>query len=233
MVDVGSEIGGLVSGIKSFGLQTVGVVAWFFILIIVAILVGFITWIIVRRKKYNLKIVVFEKVNGRYQPTRKDKAIEMKWSQDGTTVFYLQKHKKLLPRGSIQTGPRTYWYKIRDDGEWENVDAYGFVENNLDAKNHSLHRDMRLARASMQKSHRERFEKKQSWLAQNWTIVAGVAFVAMLGIMVFLLFDKFIDVANTVNGAVEAAARVLEQSEKVIARLDLLENGGSGFVPAA
>jgi len=232
MVDISGEVGSLFTGVKAFGLQTVGLVAWFFIVVILAITVGVITFMVVRRKRYNIKLIIFEKVNGKYQPTRKDVAIEMKYSYDGTTVFYLRKHKKILPRGTIQTGARIYWYKIRDDGEWENVDPYGFVEDADSDHQNLLHKDMRLARASIQKGHRERFEKKQSWLAQNWTIVLGVAFIAMLGIMVFLLFDKFIDVSNSINGAIQATGTVLERTEVIIARMDTICQGGTGYLPA-
>lgn len=233
MADITSEFAGVFTGLKAFGFQTIGLVAWLIGVILLCIIAGVITWLVVRRKKYNLKIVVFEKVGGNYQPTRKDVAREVRYGEDGTTIFYLRKHKKVLPRGTIQVGPRTYWYKIRDDGEWENVDAESLSDRKGDEKPNRLHRDMRLARTSIQRGHREQFEKKQSWLAANWTIIAGVGFIAMVGIMTFLLFDKWIDLAAAVSSSVENAGDVLVKAEQVVARLDVVCQGGPGYAPAS
>ena len=68
--------------------------------------------------KYNKKIVIFEKINGRFEPTRKDRAMELKFGRAGDTVFYLAKNRKYLPVPVIQTGRRKYWFAIREDGEW-------------------------------------------------------------------------------------------------------------------
>jgi hypothetical protein len=229
MVDTQAGINSVIGAGRTIGFQLIGVVAWVAIVIIVGAIVAVGTWTWLRKKKFNNRLVIMEKINGIWQITKRDVAAELKYTNDGTTIFFAKKHKKTLPKPIIQIGNRTFLYKIREDGEWENV---GFSDEKTESKTlefYTMHNDMRLARASLQKKMEKRYEKKPSWLAENWTWIAGISFVMVLAVSVFLLFDKWIELATTTNMGVETAAKVMDKADQLLSRIETTCAGGKGY----
>ena len=99
----------------------INVFAFIFIGILIAIVAVGVTIIIVLKLKFNKKIIIFEKINGRFEPTRKDRGMIQNLKGTGDTILYLKKFKKYLPTPELQTGRNTYWFAIREDGEWFNI----------------------------------------------------------------------------------------------------------------
>jgi hypothetical protein len=230
MVDVGSTASSIVAGAKSVGMQLVSVVVWLAIILVVAAIVGLFTWLYIKRKKFKYTITIFEKINGRMEPTKRDRAVEIRHGGDGTTVFYLEKNKKTIPRPTIQTGRNSYWFWIREDGEWINFGPGDFDEEARKLGAHFLDKEMRYARTSIQKGLKDRFEKKPSWLAEHWTMIAGISFIAIIGILTFLLFKQWIELAGATNEGVAMAGEVLDKVQVVLGSLDNICSGGRGYV---
>jgi hypothetical protein len=206
------------------GAGFVNMFAWFIILILVIVLFGIIIFFMIRAMKFNKKLVIFEEINGVFQPTRKDRAGEIKFSTAGDTVFYALRHKKYLPNPSFQTGKRTYWYFIRSDGEWINFKPTNLNEAAKEMGAKFLDKEARYARTQIQKGLKERYDKPSFW-QQYGVLIMNMAWVAMIGIMTWLLFDKWIDLASTTNAGVETAGKVMEQVEGVLSKLDNVCSG--------
>jgi len=210
-------VGDSVGGFDPSGLLTG--VTWFVIIFVFAILAGAATWYIIYRRKFNKKIIIFRKVNGRFEPGGKDIAMEMKLGQGGDTLFYLSKHKKYLPTPELQVGRNTYWFMVREDGEWINVDIEDIDEQMRKVKAHFLDKEMRYARVALQRNLQDRYDKPSFW-SKYGGLIAYVGLIMITGIMSYLLFDKYIELAGTVNGAVEAAATVLDATRDILVALD-------------
>lgn len=232
-VDFGGTLSAITEGAKGVGFVGVGVVAWLAVVLIFGVISGAIAWIYLRKKKFKYKIIVWKKIGGNWKPALKDKAFEMKQGKDGTTIFYLGKLKKIIARPSLQVDDNTFYFFERSDGEWINFVPADFDEISQSMGAHFLDKEVRHVRLALERNMSERLEKRPSWLAQHWTVVAGIAFITMLGIMVFLLFDKWIELAGTVNAAVETGRVIMEQSGQYLSALDNICNGGSGIAPAA
>ena len=54
------------------------IVTWAILTIVLVVILFIITLLIINRLRFNKKIVIFERIAGRYEPTKKDRAIEMK-----------------------------------------------------------------------------------------------------------------------------------------------------------
>lgn len=213
---------------------TFGGVNFFAWLLLVLVLVGVISTIIILfilNKRYNKKIIIFEKIGGNFVPVRQDKGMEIKFSTAGDTITYLKKHKKYLPNPSIQTGNREYWYFIRQDDEWINFGLEDLDEQSRKVGARFLDKEMRYARTSIQKGLKDRYESQNAW--QKYGIyILSFGYVALIGVMVWLLFDKWVDLAGTTAGAVDTAGIVLDRVDQILSSMNNICQGGSGFKPA-
>ena len=231
MPDAAQYIGSIASGAQGVGMSIIGIVAWLGAVLVFGGVAGLVTWMYASKKKFNNNIIVMEMINNNWQITRRDRAAEIKHGNDGNTIFFLKKHKKIMQTPQIQIGPRTFLFKIREDGEWINVPLYGGEEETLEEKQkYLIHRDLRLSRTALQKRKDQRYGNQPSWIAQNWTWIVGISFVIALGVSVFLLFDKWIELAQVTNAGVETAGRVLEKADHLISRMEVIEAGGKGYI---
>ncbi len=209
--------------IMSWGLWVIG-----FILTVVIIIVG--VWLFIRTRKFNKTIFIYEKIDGKFRKTGKDKAMEVAFSTAGDTVFYLKRRKKYIPNPSLQSGSREYWYFIRRDGEWINFELGDLDEQARKAGAHFLDKEVRFARTQIVKGLKERYDKPGFW-KQYGLLVFSIAFIVVIGVMTFLLFDKWVDLARTTVAAVDTAGEVMDKVSKVMGSLDNI-CAGSGMRPA-
>jgi len=210
---------GFLPKLKIFGAGTVNIIAWIVIAVIILVLFGIIIFFVIRAMKFNKKIVIFEEINGQFQPTRKDRATQIKLSTSGDTIFYTLKSKKYLPTPTYQTGSRTYWYFIRADDEWINFRPTDLNQESKKMGAMFLDKEMRYARTQIQRGLKERYDKPGFW-QQYGLLIMGIGYIAIIGIMTFLLFDKWIDLAGVTNSGVETAGLVMDKVEAILGKLD-------------
>lgn len=214
--------------IPDFGLGEAGavvsVIAWFIVIVIVAMAVGAGTYLIVRRWKFNKKIVIFEKIGRNFEPVRQDRAMVFKVGDAGDTVFYCRKHKKYLPTPSIQIGRGVYWYFIRSDDEWINFGLQDLDELSREVGARFLDKEMRYARTSLQKLMKKRYEEIGFW-GKYGGVIAYSSLIAITGVMVYLLFDKYIEIAGEIARLLEVAVDVQKGTTEVLAALDNVCSG--------
>ena len=216
---------------KSFGFGALNWGAWILVILIVAALVGFSTYFFLRWRRYKYKIVIYKKVGNQFFESGFDKAMEVKFSTAGDTIFYLQKNKTYRPTPRQQAGKNTYYYFIAEDGEWINFVPGDFDMSRREMGAHILDTEMRYARTQVQKGLRERYERQGFW-KQYGTVVMSITFIALIIVGTWLLFDKWVDTAGATNSAVETAGKVLDKVDKVLANMDNICSGGSGLVPS-
>jgi len=206
----------------------VNIITYFIIFIIVMVIFGIGTYILYSNSRYRKKLVIFEKVAGRFEPTRKDRGMEIKLEYAGDTVLYLKRHKKYLPTPTIQTGRNTYWYAIREDGEWINIGIEDIDERMREVKAHFLETEMRYARVALQRNLKERYAKP-SFLSVYGGLIAYTGLIAITAIMMWLLFDKYMDILSQVDATVTTSRAVMETATNVMSALDnICTNRGLG-----
>lgn len=228
MVSIGETISGFTSGFQ-FG----GVVGWITILImvgVIAAIVGALTYWFVIYSKYNIKITVLENIAGQgYVPSRKDKARVVKIGDGGEEVLELKKHKVYRTAYGKKIGKRTYAFAIGSDGYWYNI-TFGNLDTRLrELGVEPVDRDMRYMHVAIRRNIKDRYEKI-TFLQKYGGLLAYTALVAVTGVFMWLIFDKFLEIGSTVTSAVQLAADVNEQTAKLISALDSL--GGSSGIKA-
>lgn len=215
----GGQIAGGITNIIKIG----GLVLFF------GAIIAFVVVYFVLRAKYKFRVVIFERVDGRFKVTRRDMAKSEKLGEGGDEVFFLRKHKKLLPAPTIQTGNNIYWYFISDDGEWINFGPGDFDENRREIGAQFLDKEMRYARTSLDYMVKERYDKPGFW-ERYGGMVAYTVLILVTAIGFWLLLDKMLEISGSVNGAVQTAKEVLEESARLLGAIDTIQSGGAGYI---
>ncbi len=219
-MDITGTLAGYMPKIGGSSLLTF--ITWLLIAVIFLVCVGVGAWFFVRWLKFNNKIIIFEKIAGRFEHTKTDKAMEIKVSLAGDTAFFLRRHKKYLPRPTLQAGRRVYWFFIRSDGEWINIVPEDFDEKARTLGAKFLDKEVRYARSQIQKGLKERYDKDSFWKSHGATILT-FSFIALIAVMSWFLFDKWIEGLN-------AVPNILDKLSILIEKVDNACTGGAGYV---
>lgn len=215
------------SQIQAGGLSAVNVLTIIILCLIIFTILGVLTYLFLQKLKYKHRIVIWEKIGNHWERTGYDRAMEMKFGIAGDTVFVLRKRKKYLPRPETQTGRREFWFAIREDGEWINIGMEDIDLAQKQAHVNFLHPEVRYARTSMQKAMREEYIKPK-FMEKYGHIIIPFAGFALIGIFLWLMMDKFLTLAGTLNGIVEKLPPLLERADTIIANLARISSG-SGY----
>jgi hypothetical protein len=150
----------------------------------------------------------------------------------GDSIFYLAKAKKYLPTPQIQTGRNTFWYAVRQDGEWINIGIEDIDLRMKEAKVFFLDKEMRYARVALQRNLKERYQKTSFW-EKYGGMIAYIVLIVITGVMMWLLFDKYLSIGGTLDSAMKTSKEVLVETKNILSNLDNIQSGGSGLVPAS
>lgn len=217
MVSVGETIGQFTGGV-SFG-GFLGPFMIFIYIMIIAVVVGVVTYWIVIASKFNQKISVYESINGKMIHTRSDKARVVKVGDGGEVILQLKKHKLYRHAYGEKIGRNHFAFAIGDDGYWYNFKFGDFDKAKKELGIEPVDKDMRMMHVAIRKNIKDRYEKV-TFLQKYGGLLAYTALIAVTGIMMFLLFDKFLDISSTVNGAVQLSKEVTEETARLIGALD-------------
>jgi preprotein translocase subunit YajC len=206
--------------LAGMGTLVVGVILFF----VIAVLVGGITvWIVysrLQKKKFNKKIKIWEKIDGRYRPTKEDLAMEIKVGERGDTCFYLKKLKTYKPRYNIQTGENIYWVAIREDGEWINIGMEDIDLSMREAKVIYTDADFRYAAAGLHKSFEGRFKKDEGFWKKYGQTILSIIYVLIMGVMLFLCLGQFMKVIGSISNVINSLQPVLDKASQILGAVD-------------
>jgi hypothetical protein len=201
------------------------------VLIIVGSLVGLWAWNYINKKRYNNTIIIFEKIDNRYKDTMSDKAMERKIGTGGDTVFYWKKLKKIVPKPSIQTGIRKYWFARREDGEYINIGMEDVDLKMREAKIYYNENEQRYARASLQKLNKDRFNRETFWQKYGRDIMT-VIFIVIISIMLMLILSRVVELTGKIGGLIETASKLNDATSKMLGSMSNICSGAPGVKSA-
>lgn len=234
MADIQETVASYIPKIDVGGVFSVGV--WIILIFVFIVIFGIVAYFIVSRMKFKHKIIIWERINNQFEITGRDRAFEMPLSRFGETVFYLSKRKKYLPKPTKQVGRRLYFFYVRGDGQWINVDMEDIDEKSRKMRIHFTDKSMNYARTQIERALKERYDKP-NFFEKYGVLIVSITFVVLLGILTWLLFDKWIALAQSTNEGVtqlgivtEKMGNVLSRFDTVLASMDNLCQGGSGMV---
>lgn len=232
MVDLGSAIGnvmpswGSLGGIGSTMFKAMTI---FFLALIVITIVGITLYVVLTGRKFNKQIIIWEKINGKWEITGRDKGMETKFGSVGDGVLYLKKRKKYLALPTIQTGRRVYWYAIREDGEWINIGLEDIDTAMKQAKAKFLHTEMRAWRTSFQSNLKAKLDKP-SIMERYGTIIISVVVFAILGLILWFVADRIVSMIDRLGEVTNTLNELMQTNQKVLTSLDRICST-SGMTP--
>jgi len=200
-----------------------GMLLWLVLLVLFVSIVGVIIFLIIMKLKFNKKVVLFSKVDGRFIPTGKDKAMFINHGEAGDRILYLKKSKKYLPLPSIQTGMNTYWFFVGEDDEWINFGPGDFDNDRRKLGAHLLDKEMRYARTSLQHSFKERYDQPKFWEKYGGLLV-NIGVIVIIMVFLWLIFDKIIEILSSIDNLMETAQAVMDQINQQLVALENIKN---------
>jgi len=200
-------------------------VSWFLILLVASVLTGLLLYWWFTKKKFNVKIVIFEEINGVPQITKRDTASIVKIGSTGDRVLLLNKLKNLgidgyLSMPQYKMGPDTYPYFIREqDGELINF-KFENINQTLKQMNVKIvSTGMSYGRASLQKLLKENY-KKSSWLKELIPYLGFGFLIFMIALSTWLLAGKVIEILNAITPLLESVNTLADRQEQILGALE-------------
>lgn len=183
------------------------------------------------KKKYNQRLVIFEKINGVIVPIEEQKGFFENVDQTGDA--WLATKKRYLPRPQIMMGKDlSWWYKRQKDGELINFCLEDMDEKMAIAKVTYVNEDMRLLRTGIYKNLRERYQRIKFW-DKYGGIIMGAAFLIIMLIVVIIMMQQLVKavqeigkVAAPFQEAVEKEKQILESIDNILQRLPIEQQSG-------
>lgn len=211
-------------------------VSWFLILVVASVATAVLLYWWVTRKKYNIKIVIFEEINGIPQIVKRDVASIVNISSTGDKVLLLNKHKHLGINGYISMprykyGLDTYAFFITEEGELINFKFESINKSLKEMKVQFASSDLKYARASLQKLLKDNY-KKSSLLKELLPYVGFGFLIFMLALSVWLVSGKLIEILGAIPPLLESVSALADKQQQI---LGALENvcSTSGLRPVA
>ena len=222
MVD---EIAGIIPKISfaSYG----NIILWGLGLLVLVGMLALIAWLVIRHIKYKFKVVIFEKVGGKFQATVRDRAMSIPYGLGGDRVFYMRKLKRKEPMPQIQAGRNIYWFFMREDGELINFEPGDFDEQARQMGARFLDKEMRYARVSLQSHFKERFDKPKFW-DKYGALIVQVGVILVMMVFLYLIIDKILEYTTTLKAIAEIQSQIQEMNLKVLNAMEQVM-GGSGL----
>lgn len=219
-VEIGAE-----GGIISFGW-----IADVIIFLILAGVLGVVTYIYASKKSYNKTIVKYREIDGRTKKTGIEKAKEIVLPGTSVRAFYLKSSGFYMPRPSIETGINEYWYFIRKDGEWMNIGMENVNEKLKQLGLHFDHTDMRMANAALKRLVDKSY-KKINWLKEYAPYIGFGMIIIMVGIGGYLVMGESAKIVSAAAQNVEAFVEITETMNSILGNINNIA-ASSGAVAA-
>lgn len=212
------------------GSFAVNIIVWVIIFIVLGIIAGLVFYFAIQRKRFNNILIIFEKINNVWVDTFLDKGMEVKFSPLGTSVMYFRKLKRNEPMPKIQSGSRKFYFKKYPDGTLIN---FRLDDNETDdfEKFTDMNKAMLYHHTGINRGLNNRYDKLNPW-KEYAPIIISVIFIAMMGVMVWLVMDKMLQIQTVQNAGTESMVKVLDKANSILGKLDNIGSGGSGFVQA-
>lgn len=204
---------------------------YFIFAIIIMVILGVIAFFLIRILRFKYKVIIFENLSGRgYVPVLKDKAELVRIGQGGAEILWLAKKRQFVQAYGTKMGKNTYWFAVGNDGYLRN---FILTDLNKDLKDMGvliIDRDMRYMHVAIQRNVKDRYNEL-GFFGKYGGVIAYISLIVVTIVMMYLLFDKWLEVSGALTSAIDSAQKVVEASAKLLGAVDQFNSNG-GLTPA-
>jgi len=222
MADILSSVKAVVPKVSLAGVSKFAIYAGITILVMIIVGGAFAWWAYsyIMKKKYNITIQFFAKINGKYEPTVKDKAMEIALGDSGDRIIFIQKAKRYRWKPTIQMGKRTYWLAETEEGELINI---GIEDIDLKLKEllvNTTDTEARANRVALQKASSERFKKKETFWSKYGTMVMNIIYIVVISIALVFVASKLGQLVSNISQITTSLPPLLEKASNILNSLN-------------
>ena len=218
-------LGTIKSVIPSFNAATVSNIVIMIVgTILVVIIAGcaFFWWFYsyTQKKRFNIKISLFEKVNGRYINTRMCKAMELNYSDSGEKAIFIKELKRYRAKPTAQSGTNTYWLALDDEGNLINFTMPDIDVLQREMKIETTETESRANRIAFQKALGDRLKKKESFWDKYGKTIMNIIFIIVATLAIIYILAEVGKILGTIANLDDKQAILQEGQNKILTGLD-------------
>ncbi len=185
-------------------------------LIVLAIIVGFLYYMVSQKKLYNKKLHFFEEVNGRFIPVEDMLAAELVIPGTDIKVFHVKSNDLYLPRATQRMGKNKYWYAIRNNREIINFTMRNINDDMKEAGLDFDHTDMRYAHTNLREIIKRSYrDKSTKWWKEYKDLISTIIFIFVMSIAFSVLIYQMTDLVSSISNLMGQATKLIENAVQV------------------
>lgn len=216
------SISGVLPNVSLTGITSVVMYIIIAVLIVIIVGGGMALWAYsyIQKKKFNIKIQLFEKINGRYRPTRIVKAMELAYSDSGEKAIFIKELKRYRAKPTVQMGEMTYWLALDDENNLVNIDMQDVDFLLREMKVETTETESRANRIAFQKALKDRLKHKESWWDKYGKTILSLIYIILVTIAIIFILAKVGNLIGQTGDTVRMIGDIQGKQGDVLTALD-------------
>ena len=181
------------------------------VFVVIMVVIGLFAWLIYmlyNKKKYYITIELYKLIDNQTKVVAKFKARDHAIGRAGDKLWCVGKIGKYIPPGTMQSGPNTYKYFQRSDGEWINFRIGDIDEQMKRAGVIYIDNDMRAQRIAISKSLDAELKEEGFWDKYGATITF-ILEILIFGVACVIIFYQFSEVVTKMDQVMGSMNKVV------------------------
>jgi hypothetical protein len=174
----------------------------------------------IMKRKFNITIQLFEKINGKYRPTRKCKAMELSYSDSGDKAIFIKELKRYRPKPTAQMGDRVYWLAVDDEGNLINIEMQDVDFLLREMRVETTETESRANRIAFQKALGDRLKKKESFWDKYGKTIMNVVYIVLVSIAIVFILAKVGNMISSISSVLDKLGIVQDKQGTILTALD-------------
>lgn len=190
------------------------------VILIVCGLFGLWAYSYIQKKKFNITIQLFEKINGKYRPTRKLKAMELNYSDSGEKAIFIKELNRYRAKPTAQMGERVYWLALDDENSLINIEMedVDFVLREMRVE--TTETESRANRIAFQKALGDRLKTKESFWDKYGKTIMNVIYIVLVTIAIIFILTKVVNMLGSISAILDKIAVMEDKQGSILTALD-------------
>jgi len=225
-MDVMGTIGGYLPKIDAQAATSFIMIAIVTLLVVIVVGCGFAWWAYsyIQKKKFNITIQLFEKINGKYKPTKIYKAMELNYSDSGEKAIFIDGLKRYRAKPTCQMGDNKYWLAIDEEGSLINIDMEDVDFLLREMRVETTETESRANRIAFQKALGDRLKDKEGFWAKYGETIMKIVYIVLISIAIVFILSKVGNIVSAIAGLIDKMSALQDGQANILTGMDNIVN---------